>query len=369
MLCSLMHIMQTCYPVTDNEPLVFVDWLPRNHILGGTCSFGMALANGAALYIDDGKPVPGQIEETVRNLREIAPIFYMSVPKGYEELLPWLQRDRLLCETFFSRVRILQYCGASLSGHVCDTFDELALATVGRRIPWVALLGSTEGGLIAMCQTRDAVRAGGVGLPGPGITLKLAPMDGKLEARVKGPCVMPGYWQSEDLTAKVFDEDGFLRTGDALDWIDPQDRQKGLRYDGRLAENFKLASGTWVRVGPLRAQLLKSLGPDVRDVVIVGENRDYIAVLALPSAPGIAGDKAAQARIRTKLATLARDATGSAQRVLRLAFLTGKLSIDAGELTDKGALNQRTILRHRSAEVDDLYAEVPPEHVISVHQA
>jgi feruloyl-CoA synthase len=172
---------------------------------------------------------------------------------------------RFLRESFFSRVRLLQYSGASISQHVCDGFDELALATIGRRIPWLSVLGSTEAGLIAVCQDRGAVRAGGVGLPGPGVTLKLASMDGKLEVRVQGPSVTPGYWRSEELTAEAFDEDGFLRTGDALDWIDPQDWQEGLRYDGRLAENFKLASGTWVRVCPLRMELLKSLAPDVRD--------------------------------------------------------------------------------------------------------
>jgi feruloyl-CoA synthase len=286
------------------------------------------------------------------------------VPKGYEELLPWLRRDRALRENFFSRVRFMQYSGASIAQHVCDAFDELARETIGVPIPWMTLLGSTEAGMITAHRHSDATRAGCVGLPPPGVTLKLAPVDGKLEVRVQGPTVTPGYWRRDDLTRGAFDEDGFLRTGDALDWAEPGNRQAGLRYGGRLAEDFKLATGTWVRVGALRAHLLQHLTPELRDVVIAGENRDYIAVLGLPSTPEIAEDKAVRERLRAKLAVLKAEAGGSAQRVLRFAFLTEKLSIDTGELTDKGVISQRNILRRHAGLIEWLYAHDAGDQVI-----
>jgi feruloyl-CoA synthase len=364
MWCSALQMVLACYPMLGEEPPVLVDWLPWNHISGGSISFGIALFNGGTLYIDDGKPLPGQIEETVRNLREVAPLFYSNVPKGYEELLPWLRRDRALRVNFFSRVRVLQYAGASIAQHICDAFDELALETIGQRIPWVATLGSTEAGFMAAHRHSDAASAGCVGLPPPGVTLKLTPMDGKLELRVQSPSVTPGYWRRDDLTSDAFDEDGFLRTGDALAWAEAGNQQTGFRYDGRLAEDFKLATGTWVRVGSLRTNLLKHLTPEVRDVVIAGENRDYIAVLGIPSSAEIAHDNTVQARMRAKLMALEAEASGGAQRVLRFAFLTAKLSIDTGELTDKGAVSQRNILRRHAALIEKLYADSPADNVI-----
>ena len=364
MWCSALQMVLACYPMLGEEPPVLVDWLPWNHISGGSISFGIALFNGGTLYIDDGKPLPGQIEETVRNLREVAPLFYSNVPKGYEELLPWLRRDRALRVNFFSRVRVLQYAGASIAQHICDAFDELALETIGQRIPWVATLGSTEAGFMAAHRHSDAASAGCVGLPPPGVTLKLTPMDGKLELRVQSPSVTPGYWRRDDLTSDAFDEDGFLRTGDALAWAEAGNQQTGFRYDGRLAEDFKLATGTWVRVGSLRTHLLKHLTPEVRDVVIAGENRDYIAVLGIPSSAEIVHDNTVQARMRAKLMALEAEASGSAQRVLRFAFLAAKLSIDTGELTDKGAVSQRNILRRHAALIEKLYADSPADNVI-----
>jgi feruloyl-CoA synthase len=364
MWCSVLQMLLTCYPGLAEEPPVLVDWLPWNHISGGSISFGIALSNGGTLYIDDGKPLPGQIEETVRNLREVAPLFYSNVPKGYEELLPWLRRDRALRGNFFSRVRVLQYAGASIAQHICDAFDELALGTIGVRIPWVAVLGSTEAGFIAGHRHSDAMSAGCVGLPPPGVTLKLAPTDGKLEVRVQSPSVTPGYWRRDDLTSDAFDEDGFLRTGDALDWAEAGNQQSGFRYDGRLAEDFKLATGTWVRVGSLRTHLLKHLTPEVRDVVIAGENRDYIAVLGIPSTAEIVDDNKVKARVRAKLMALTAKASGSAQRVSRFAFLAEKLSIDTGELTDKGVVSQRNMLRRHAALIEKLYADIPADYVI-----
>src|SRR5712672_3088405 len=364
MWCSALQMVLACYPMLGEEPPVLVDWLPWNHISGGSISFGIALFNGGTLYIDDGKPLPGQIEETVRNLREVAPLLYSNVPKGYEELLPWLRRDRALRVNFFSRVRVLQYSGASIAQHVCDAFDELALETIGQRIPWVATRGWSEAGCMAAHRHSDAMSAGCVGLPPPGVTLKLTPMDGKLELRVQSPSVTPGYWRRDDLTSDAFDEDGFLRTGDALQWADAGNRQRGFRYDGRIAEDFKLATGTWVRIGSLRAHLLQHLMPELRDVVIAGENRDYIAVLGIPSSPEIVHDDTVRARLHGKLTALAAEASGSAQRVLRFAFLTEKLSIDTGELTDKGVVSQRNILRRHAAFIEMLYADRPEDNVI-----
>jgi feruloyl-CoA synthase len=364
MWCSTVQMGREVFPMLAEAPPVLVDWLPWSHILGGTVLFGCALFNGGTLYIDDGKPLPGQIEKTVRNLREIAPSFYSNVPKGYEELLTWLRRDRSLRENFFSQLRVMQYSGASIARSVYEGFDELALATVGRRIPWIGILGSTEAGPIAAHQHSHAASTGCVGLPVPGVTLKLVASHGKMEVRVRSPSVSPGYWGRDDLTRDAFDEDGFLRTGDGVDWLEPTERQRGLRYDGRIAEDFKLATGTWVRVGSLRAQLMQHLAPEVRDVVVAGENRDYIALLGIPSTPEIVGDKVVRGRLRAKLMTLATQAHGSAQRALRFAFLTEKLSIDTGELTDKGAISQRTILRRHAASVEKLYAERPADDVI-----
>jgi feruloyl-CoA synthase len=367
MLCSTMQMVRGFYPMLTEEAPVLVDWLPWNHVFGGTVSFCIALYNGGTLYIDDGKPLSGQIEKTVRNLREVAPLFYSNVPKGYEELIPWLRRDRALRENFFSRVRILQYSGASIAQHVCDAFDELARSTIGHPIPWVALLGSTEAGLITAHGHSADASAGCVGLPPPGVTLKLTPTHGKLELRVQSPCVTPGYWRRDDLTSDAFDEEGFLRTGDALQWADAGNRQRGFRYDGRVAEDFKLATGTWVRVGSLRAHLLRHLMPELRDVVIAGENRDYIAVLGIPSSPEIVHDDTVRARLHEKLTALAAEASGSAQRVLRFAFLTEKLSIDTGELTDKGVVSQRNILRRHAALIEKLFAERLDNHVIRLN--
>jgi feruloyl-CoA synthase len=365
-MCGTLQTVSAYYPPLAEEPPVLVDWMPWNHIFGGTINFGLALYNGGTFYIDDGKPLPGLIEATVRNLREIAPTIYSTVPKAYEELLPWLRRDTALRYRFFSRVWLFQYSGASISPAVCKEFDELAVDTVGAPIPWVSAFGSTEAGPMLAGQHPQAPLTGYVGLPMPGVTVKLTPVDGKLEARIRSSYVTPGYWRRQDLTSASFDEEGFYRTGDALSWIDEHDPGRGLRYDGRIAEDFKLTSGIWVRVGLLRAQLLKHLVPEIRDLVVVGENRDYVAVLAVPSSSDIAESQAFRARVRAKLADLSEQATGSSTRVLRLAFLTKPLSIDAGELTEKGSISQRGILRLHAGLVEELYAHKPADHILTV---
>jgi len=367
-ICSTMQTLLTSYPMLAEEPPVLVDWMPWNHIFGGTVNFGLVLYNGGTLYIDDGKPLPGMIETTVRNLREVAPVIYSSVPKAFEALVPWLRKDDELRTRFFSRVRVFQYSGATIAQHVCDAFDELALRAVGRRIPWVGMFGSTEAGpMLGDQHVRSGSAAGRVGLPVPGVTLKLVQTAGKLEARVKSPCVTPGYWKRPDLTSMAFDGEGFFCTGDALEWVDEHDPKQGLRYAGRIAEDFKLVTGIWVRVGLLRNHLLKHLAPEIRDVVIAGENREFIAVLAVPSAPEIAESETARARVLTKLTELAKQATGSSRRVLRLSFLTRPLSIDAGELTEKGSLSQRGIVQRNADLIEALYADRPDDDVVCVN--
>ncbi len=363
-ICSTLQTMLTWYPVLADEPPVLVDWMPWNHVFGGTVNLGLVLYNGGTYYIDDGKPLPGLIETTIRSLREVAPVIYSSVPKAFEELIPWLRKDVELRNRFFSRVRIFQYSGASIPQHVCDAFDELAQQAVGAQIPWVGTFGSTEAGPMLADQHVHGTSAGRVGLPVPGVTLKLVQVDGKLEARVKSPYVTPGYWKRPDLTSTAFDEEGFFCTGDALDWVDEHDPRQGLRYAGRIAEDFKLVTGVWVRVGLLRNHLLKHLAPEVRDIVIVGENRHYIAVLAIPSTPLVAESETVRERVLAKLTELAKQATGSSQRVLRLSFLTRSLSIDKGELTEKGSLSQRGIVQRHADLIEALYADEPDENIV-----
>jgi feruloyl-CoA synthase len=367
MLCSNQAMLAWTFPVLTEEPPVIVDWLPWNHTFGGNHNFGLVLYNGGSLYIDDGKPVPGAFEETVRNLREIAPTLYFNVPKGYEELAAYLRREPELRQHFFSRVKMLFYAAAGLGQHIWDAFDEMAEQTIGHRIQWMTGLGSTETGPFALSCHPEHSRSGVVGLPVPGCELKLTPVDGKLEARVRGPSITPGFWRNATQTAAAYDEEGFYRMGDALRLLDPAKPWAGFRFDGRIAEDFKLATGTWVSVGPLRARLIAALAPHVRDVVVAGHDRDFIGVILVPE-PGASDDPDMDAVIAERLAALAREATGSATRVLRAMWLRDKLSIDVGEITDKGSINQRVLLAHRAGMVADLYADPPPAQVITVEE-
>ena len=258
MITSNQQMIAQVFGFLQEEPPVLVDWLPWNHTFGGNHNIGIAIYNGGTLYIDDGKPGPEGMHETVRNLREIATTAYFNVPKGYEELLPALRADRELRETFFSKVRLLFYAGAGLSQPVWDAYRELAVETCGERVIMATGLGATETAPMAVQTTWETDRAGIIGLPIPGVEAKLVPEGRKLEMRVRGPNVTPGYWRQPELTAKSFDEEGFFRMGDAVRFLDEHDVSKGMVFDGRLAEDFKLSSGTWVSVGPLRARILGS---------------------------------------------------------------------------------------------------------------
>ena len=381
MLCANQVMLRETLAFLKDEPPVIVDWLPWNHTFGGNHNVGLTLFNGGSMYLDEGKPMPGGIEETVRNLREISPTVYFNVPKGYESLLPYLRDDKALRAKFFHRLHAMFFSGAALSPFVWNSLDELAMQEKGYRVPVLTGLGATETAPFFMSVRPDTSRSGHVGLPVLGNDAKLIPNNGKLEVRAKGPNVTPGYWRQPELTAKAFDEEGFYKLGDALKLAVADDFDAGFDFDGRIAEDFKLASGTWVSVGPLRARFIATCAPLVRDVVIAGINRDEISALVVLDLDGCRlvnpelpqGDIAAAAtdpkireafveRFRKFLAT----STGSSTRITRAALLDTPLSIDRGEVTDKGSINQRAVLEHRGALVEQLYAPTPPAYVMKL---
>jgi feruloyl-CoA synthase len=381
MICSNQQMIAQIFGFLEDDPPVIVDWLPWNHTFGGNHDVGIALYNGGTFYIDDGRPGPGAMERTVRNLREIATTVYFNVPKGYEDLLPFLRADRELREKFFSRLGLMFYAGAGLSQPVWDAYRELAFETCGERIIMATGLGSTETSPMAMQTTWETDRAGTIGIPVPGVELKIVPCGGKLEARVRGPNVTPGYWRQDELTRKVFDEEGFYSFGDAVQLIDPNDINKGLLFDGRLTEDFKLGNGTWVSVGPLRARIIAHFSPFVRDVVIAGLNRDFVTALFFPDMDAchslcpevraeataeILAHPAVRTRFQSLLTDLAAKSTGSSNRVTRAVLLEEPPSLDAGEITDKGSFNQRAVLDRRAGLVEQLYLENLPPAILCV---
>mgnify|MGYP006279629395 CR=1 FL=1 len=380
MLCSNQAMLAHWLAFGVKTPPVLVDWLPWNHTFGGNHNFNYALANGGALYIDGGKPTPAGIEETVRNLREISPSVYFNVPKGYEELTLRLRNDQQLRETFFKNLQLTFYAGAGLPPHVAKELDDLARATVGRRILMVTSLGSTETAPASLASTKENSAPGVVGVPLPGVSMKLLPASGKLEVRVKGPNIMPGYWRDEEQTAKVFDEEGFYCLGDALKFARDKDPNGGFIFDGRISEDFKLVTGTWVSVGPLRGKLISGLAPFIKDAVIAGHDRDDVMALLFPeldacrallgeggkgaSDEAVLSSPALREEVGKRLSQLARESTGSSTRVARAMFLVEPASIDANEITDKGSINQRAVLTRRAALVESLYAATPPAAAI-----
>jgi feruloyl-CoA synthase len=381
MMCANQVMFAAVTPFLTEEPPVLVDWLPWSHTFGGNHNFNLALFGGGSLYIDEGRPLPGAIEMTVRNLREVAPTAYFNVPRGYEALLPYLQRDPELAKNFFSRLKAIQYAGASLSQPVWDGIEDVAVRTTGERIFMMSGLGSTETAPGAISVTKPIERAGTVGVPMPGVTIKLVPNGGKLEARIKGANITPGYWKNPEQTAAAFDEEGFYRLGDALKFANEADYSDGFRFDGRVAEDFKLSTGTWVSVGPLRADLVHHYAPLIRDAVIAGHDRNALGALLIPEveparalaglpATATAAEIFAHPAVKAKFAELhashAKASTGSSTLVQRIMVLYEPLSIDAGEVTDKGSVNQRTVLANRTALVEDLYSATPSARVIAL---
>ncbi|MBV8272319.1 MAG: feruloyl-CoA synthase [Cupriavidus sp.] len=373
MLCSNQQMLRQTIPDFTLEPPVLVDWLPWNHTFGSSHNFGIVLYNGGTLHIDDGKPAPGKFDETLRNLREISPTAYFNVPKGWEELGLALENDERLRKTFFSRVRVYFFGGAGLSQQAWDRLERVTERHCGERIRIMAGLGMTETSPCCLFTTGPIMRASYVGTPAPGCEVKLVPVNGKLEARFRGPHVMQGYWRMTEAPSQpVFDEEGYYCSGDALKFYDPDRPTLGLMFDGRIAEDFKLSSGTFVSVGPLRARVLAAGAPYVQDVAIAGMDRDEIGLLVFPrmedcrrlaALPRDAADREVlaspevQAAFRRMLETLNASATGSASRIGRLLLLDEAPSLDRGEITDKGTLNQRAVLAHRAARVEALYSD------------
>jgi feruloyl-CoA synthase len=380
MLTSNLQMIVDCLPFLAAEPPVLVDWLPWNHTFGGNHNYGLTLYNGGTLYIDDGKPTAQLIGETLRNLREIAPTAYFNVPRGFEEIALALHSDAALARNFFSRVKMLFYAAASLAQPIWDSLHQAAERACGERILMITGLGMTETAPFAVCANWEAGRSGGIGHPAPGVEMRLAPVEGKLEARYRGPSVTPGFWRREDLTRSSFDADGFYCSGDAVRFIDPADPQRGLMFDGRIAEDFKLDSGSWVSVGPLRGKLIAEGTPYLQDAVLSGHDRREVGALILPHVDScrklcpdlapeatqaqIAAHPALRAFVQRLLDTLSRNSTGGTTRIARAIVLAESLSIDLGEVTDKGSINQHAVLKARAALIEELHAEPPPPHVI-----
>ncbi len=371
MLCANQQMLLQTFPVFAEEPPVLVDWLPWNHTFGGSHNVGIALYNGGSLYIDDGQPTPRRFGETLRNLREISPTVYFNVPKAWEDLTIVLEQDAQLREVFFARLKLFFFAGAGLSQAAWDRLDRVTEAHCGHRILMMAGLGMTETSPSCLFTTGGVIGAGYIGLPAPGCEVKLVPVDGKLEARMRGPHVMPGYWRNPEQTREVFDEEGFYCTDDALRFVDVNEPALGLVFDGRIAEDFKLSSGTFVSVGPLRAKIITAGAPYVQDVVVTGMNRDDIGLLIFGrpaecrQLAGL-GEEADLFEVmthpkvrdyfRTLLASANQTATGSANRIAWIRLLETLPSIDHSEVTDKGSINQRAVLTRRAELIEALYA-------------
>jgi feruloyl-CoA synthase len=370
MWCANLQQITQVFPFMESEPPVFVDWLPWNHTFGGNHNFGLTLYNGGTLYIDDGKPTPKGIEMTVQNLREISPTAYFNVPKGFEMLIPYFEKEPTLREKFFKRLQILFYAGASLAQPVWNRLEELAEETTGERVPIITGLGCTESGPSAMFANWAGSFSGLLGVPVAGMKVKLVPDGDKMEARYKAPNVTPGYWREPEVTAKSFDEEGYYKTGDAVKFVDENNPDKGLIFDGRIAEDFKLSTGTWVNVGVLKAKVLTAGSPIVQDVVLTGLDREYIgailflnpeacrklATLEVDTPNEVAFlHESVQQFIDEMLQKLKTQATGSATLVSKAIIAIEPPSIDLGEITDKGSLNQRAVLKYRANLVEKLY--------------
>ena len=369
--CANQAQMAASMPVLAEKPLVLVDWLPWNHTFGGNHNFGMVIYHGGTLYIDDGKPTPALMHETLRNLREISPTVYFNVPTGFEAIANAMKTDDLLRKTLLAKVNMFFYAGAALAQPIWDSLFESAEREVGERIVMGTGLGMTESGPFGIFVTSPNVNAGDLGLPTPGLELKLVDMQGKTEVRYKGPNITPGYWRQPEETAEAFDEEGFFKTGDAVKWIDETDVHQGLKFDGRIAEDFKLATGTFVSVGPLRGKIIAAGAPYIQDVVLTGLNMKEVGAMVFPT-PAVRqlSDLPADASLHDVLDTpgvlaqfqkivdeLARNATGSANRIARLCLLADPPTIDRGEITDKGSINQRAVLSHRADTVAKLHSD------------
>lgn len=372
--CSNQQQMCQSMPLLEEQPPVLIDWLPWNHTFGGNHNFGMVIYNGGTLYIDDGKPTPALIGESLRNLREIAPTVYFNVPTGFEAIAKAMETDAALRKNLLSRVGMFFYAGAAMAQPIWDSLYATQEREVGERIAMTTGLGMTESGPFALFVTNPYVKTADLGVPAPGMEIKLVPDGDKIEILYKGPNITPGYWRAPKETSEHFDEEGFFRTGDAVKWIDESDVHQGLKFDGRIAEDFKLATGTFVSVGPLRAKIIGAGAPYIQDVVITGLNRREVGAMIFPTPAvrglsGLAADAAMSevlsstsvvAHFQSLLEHLAQTSTGSASRIAFAVLLNEPPSIDKGEVTDKGSINQRAVLKHRDALVQAMHDGTAP---------
>jgi feruloyl-CoA synthase len=379
MLTSSQQAKAQTWPFleTTADDLVILDWLPWSHTFGGNHNFNLVLRNGGTLYIDGGKPAPGLFATSLANLRSVMPTVYFNVPRGFDMLIAALRGDEELRRRFFSEVKFAFYAGAALPQNLWDAMEALSIKTVGRALPMVSSWGSTETSPLATDCHFQAKRSGNIGVPVPGTELKLVPSGGKLEVRVRGPNVTPGYWRAPELTAQAFDADGFYLIGDAMTFADPDRPELGLFFDGRVAEDFKLNSGTWVSVGMLRVAGIAALAPLAQDIVVSGHGGDHVRFLVFPNINAcrvhaglpdsadvnevIACEKV-RATIASGLAKLKMQCGGSSSgHAARALLLAEPASVDGGEITDKGYINQRAVLTRRASAVamleDDLSSE------------
>lgn len=370
MLCSNQQMILQCWPFLADEPPVLLDWLPWSHTFGGNHNVGIVLYNGGTMYIDDGKPSPQLMGQTLANLREIAPTMYFNVPKGWEEIAHALEGDERLRANFHSRLKLQFFAGAALAQPIWDKLHAISEKECGERIVMTCAMGMTESSPGALYVLQPNVRAGQIGVPAPGLELKLAACGDKLELRYRGPSITPAYWRAPEQTKEAFDEDGFFRSGDAVKWFDPAQPDLGFMFDGRIAEDFKLYTGTWVSVGPLRSRVAHEGAPYVQDSVVTGHDRHEIGLMILPNielcrklagfdAAATPKDVLAAPPVRQMFQNLVNrlhaQGTGSANRVARALVLSDPPSIDKGEITDKGSINQRAMLTHRAAIVEALH--------------
>jgi feruloyl-CoA synthase len=372
MICANQQQIQQSMPSVFDIPPVLVDWPPWSHTFGGNHDFYLVLFHGGTFYINDGKPVPALIGETIRNLTEIAPTVYYDVPIGLELIAAEMRTNAALRKNLLSRLRMFFYAGAALAQPIWDSFYETEEHELGYRIPMTSGLGMTESSPFGLFVTNVNVRAGDLGLPASGMELKLVPTGDKVEVRYRGPNITPGYWRSPQATREAFDDEGFFCTGDAVRWIDDGDIHRGLKFDGRVAEDFKLATGTFVSVGPMRARIIAAGAPYLQDAVITGLNQHDVGAILIPALipcrralglpdsatlADVAAHSGMGAAMQSMLNQLAQGATGSASRVARAVVLADPPSIDKGEITDKGSINQRAVLKERADLVEALYAE------------
>ncbi|MBS0369964.1 MAG: feruloyl-CoA synthase [Proteobacteria bacterium] len=385
MMCSNQKAKELMWPVLAEEPPVLMEWLPWSHTFGSNHNFNMVLRWGGSLYIDEGKPTPAQIARTVANLKEVSPTVYFNVPRAYDMLVPLLREDKTLRDNFFRRLKFIFYAGAALPNHLWSALEDLSEESTGKRILMVSSWGATETGPMATdCHFR-AVRSGVIGVPVPGTALKLVPAADKMEVRVKGPNVFPGYWRQPDVTAKAFDDEGYYMIGDAVEFVDVVRPALGLVFDGRVGEDFKLLTGTWVHVGSLRVAGIDALKPVAQDIVVTGHDRDEIGFLVFPNIPEcrtlcpslppdapveqVLTNPAVLSRVRQGMAMMKNLGGGTSTYPARALLVAEPPSVEAGEITDKGYINQRAVLNRRADLVAYLYADVPDKTVITVHGA